>query len=93
MLSYTLLVDVMHILKNLKNYLYDQNYIVNVYDNYLYLYNYVELITLNDTKLKLRFATFEIEVDGKNFLVTKMTSKEMLIQGIVENVRFKRCEI
>lgn len=80
----------MHILNNLKNYLYDQNYIVNVYDNYLYLFNYNELIRLTDTNLKIKFATFDIDVEGKNFLVYKMTNKELLVKGEVSNVRFIR---
>ncbi len=80
----------MHLLKTLKNYLYDQNYVVNIYDNYLYLFNYIELIHLTDTNLKVKFQNFIIEVEGKSFLIYKMTNNEMLIKGEVINVRFIR---
>lgn len=80
----------MHILKTIKNYLYDQNYVVNIYDNCLYLFNYVELIKLTDTNLKIKFENFDIDVIGANFLVYKMTDKEMLIKGVIDNVRFLR---
>lgn len=80
----------MHILNNLKNYLYDQNYIVNIYDNYLYLFNYAELLKMANDFLKVKFDTFEIEVKGKDFLIYKMTKKEMLIKGSIDNVRFIR---
>lgn len=80
----------MHILNNLKNYLYDQDYIINIYDNFLYLFNYVELIKLSDTSLKVKFLNFVLNVDGKKFLIYKITKKEMLIKGEVTNVRFDR---
>ena len=78
----------MHILNNLKNYLYDQNYIINIYDNYVYLFNYIELIRLMDTSIKIKFSNFIIDIEGTNFLIYKMTKKEMLIKGDVNNVRF-----
>lgn len=78
----------MHILNNLKNYLYDQNYIINIYDNYVYLFNYIELIRLMDTSIKIKFSNFIIDIEGTNFLIYKMTKKEMLIKGEVNNVRF-----
>jgi len=78
----------MHILKTLKNYLYDENYVVNIYNNYLYLFNYVELIKLTDTNIKIKFEKFNIDITGENFMVYKMTNKEMLIKGNVDNVRF-----
>ena len=80
----------MHILNNLRNYLYEQNDIVNIYDNYLYLFNYVELIKLSETNLIIKFANFDIEVEGHDFLIYKMTKKEMLIKGCVTMVRFNR---
>lgn len=80
----------MHILNNLKNYLYDQNYVVNIYDDYLYVFNYAELLKLNDTNVKIKFKDFEIDVLGANFLIHKMTNKEMLIKGSIDNVRFIR---
>jgi len=80
----------MHILKTIKSYLYDQNYVVNIYDNYLYLFNYVELKNLSDTNLKIKFEKFDLEVTGNNFLIYKMTDKEMLIKGSIDNVRFIR---
>jgi len=83
----------MHILKTIKSYLYDQNYVVNIYDNYLYLFNYVELKNLSDTNLKIKFEKFDLEVTGNNFLIYKMTDKEMLIKGSIDNVRFIRWEI
>jgi len=78
----------MHILKTLKNYLYDENYVVNIYNNYLYLFNYVELIKLTDTNIKIKFEKFNIDITGENFMVYKMTNKEMLIKGNIDNVSF-----
>ena len=51
----------MHILNNLKSYLYDQKFVVNIYDNHLYLFNYVKLIKLSDTNLKINFDKFDLE--------------------------------
>ena len=78
----------MHILNNLKSYLYDQNYVVNIYDNHLYLFNYCELLKLTDTNLKIKFPSFVLEVYGVNFFINKMTKNELLIKGDIESVRF-----
>lgn len=80
----------MHILNTLKNYLYDQNYVVNIYENHIYLFNYIELIKLTDTLLKVSFKDFSLELDGNNFMIYKMTDKEMLVKGVIDNVRFIR---
>ena len=80
----------MHIIKTIKNYLYDQNYIINLYDNHIYLFNYVELIKLSETILKIKFKDFSVEVTGKDFIVYKMTNNEMLVKGSIDNVRFIR---
>ena len=80
----------MHILNNLKNYLYDQNYVVNIYDEYVYIFNYAELLRLTDNNVKIKFKDFEIEILGKNFFIYKMTNKEMLVKGVIDNVRFIR---
>lgn len=78
----------MHILKTIKSYLYDQNYVVNIYDNYLYLFNYIELKSLGEKNLKIKFENFDLEVTGNDFLIYKMTNKEMLVKGNIDIVRF-----
>ena len=52
--------------------------------------NYAELLKMANDFLKVKFDTFEIEVKGKDFLIYKMTKKEMLIKGSIDNVRFIR---
>lgn len=81
---------IVHIINNLKSYLYDQNYVINFYNNQIYIFNYEELIKLTDTLIKIKFNDFFVDVIGNNFMVYKMTNKELLVKGIIDNVRFNR---
>ena len=78
----------MHIINNIKNYLYDKNYIINIYDNSLYVFNYLKLKRLTDKEITLAFNGFDLEIYGNKFLVCQMTSRELLINGSIENMRF-----
>ncbi len=78
----------MHIKDNLINFLYDKKYFINIYDNYIYVFNYEKLITLTSVLIILKLDNFNIEIKGKDLVITKMMPKEILIKGKIKNVGF-----
>lgn len=78
----------MHIKDNLINFLYDKKYCINIYDNYIYVFNYEKLITLTSLLIILKLDNFNIEIKGKDLVITKMMPKEILIKGKIKNVGF-----
>lgn len=78
----------MHIKDNLINFLYDKKYFINIYDNYIYVFNYEKLITLTSVLIILKLDNFNIEIKGKDLVITKMMPSEVLIKGKIKNVGF-----
>ena len=80
----------MHIISNIKTFLYDKNYFVNIFDDKIHVFNYLNLIELNDNEIILEMKDFYLEIKGSNLHVTRMESLELMIKGTVDSLRFKR---
>ena len=71
----------MLIIDNIKNFLYDKKYFINIFDNYIHVFNYIKLNDFNDSMIKLSFLDFDLIIKGKNLFITKMLKNELLIKG------------
>ena len=80
----------MHMIKNLQNFLLDQEYYIDIFNNFIHVYSYQELVTLTDTLIELRLKDFKLIIEGSNLSISNMDKKEILIKGIIDNVRFLR---
>ena len=83
----------MRIVENIKTFLYDRNYFINFYEDKLHVFNYIDLETLTDKEIILKFDNFIFFISGSNLHVIKMAQVEMLITGQIDSVRFKRWKI
>ena len=75
--------------KNLENFLKDQDYYIDIYKNTLHVFNYEELINLTDTNINLKLKDFTLEIKGENLLVKAIEAREILINGKIFEVKFK----
>lgn len=80
----------MRIMKNLQNFLYDQEYFIDIFQNCLHVYYYEELLSLSDTLIELKLKEFILVIEGENLSITSMDKHEMLIKGKINSMRFKR---
>lgn len=78
----------MHLYKSVKNFLFDQNYFIDIWDSNIHLFGFIDIITLNDKLIELAFETFRLTISGENFRVLKLTKNEILITGIMKEMRF-----
>ena len=85
-----LLVKIMRIKKNIENFLYDQDYFIDLFQNCLHIYYYEELISLSDTKIELKLKEFNLIIEGENLTISNMDQHELLIKGKINEMRFKR---
>ena len=83
----------MRIIKNIQNFLMDQDYYIDIFNNCLHVYYYEELITLKDNLIELKLKEFKLVIEGINLLVSAMDNHEILVKGIINNVRFVRWNI
>ena len=80
----------MKITNNLKNFLEDKDYYIDIFDNKLHVFNYIKLLKLSDSEISLKFEKFILEIKGTNLKVRQMNNIELLLSGNLENMRFKR---
>lgn len=69
--------------------LIDNKYYICLYPNHIYIYNYEEIITFNNELVILKIDYFNIVVKGLDLHISKMESKELLINGIIKGVNYE----
>ena len=80
----------MRIMKNLQNFLYDQEYFIDLFKNCLHVYYYEELLSLSDTLIELKLKEFILVIEGDDLSISSMDKHEMLIKGKINTMSFKR---
>ena len=71
----------MLMINNIKNYLYDKKYFINIFDDYIHVFNYLELLEFKDDIISFKMPNFRLIIHGSKFLITKMLKNELLIKG------------
>lgn len=80
----------MRIIKNIQNFLMDQDYYIDIFNNCLHVYYYEELITLKDNLIELKLKEFNLIIEGESLIVSAMDNHEILIKGKINSLRFNR---
>ena len=76
----------MHVLDNLKNFLYDNDNFIALFNNKIYLYNITRIDTINSNIIIVIFDDKKIIIEGNNLKPLRSTCKEILIDGLIERV-------
>lgn len=77
----------MRLISKLDRYLEDRNYEIIIKDNSINIINFKEIIDFSTTKISLRCENKIINVEGKNLIISKMLDEEVLITGVIFNIR------
>ncbi len=80
----------MHLYKTMKNFLMDFDYYIDIYENKIHVFNYIDIEKLTDTEIKLAMPNFSLALTGMSFAVKRLEKREILIEGILEDVRIVR---
>ena len=75
------------ILNNIRNYLNNKSYNINISKNQLYINNYNKIDNINDKNISIIFNDFKLNIDGINIKVIKMIDKEILFNGQIESIK------
>ncbi len=80
----------MRMIKNLQNFLLDQDYYIDIFNDCLHVYYYLELVSLSDTYVELKLKEFRLVIEGERLVVGAMDNHEIMLKGVINSVRFKR---
>lgn len=74
----------------MKSFLLDQESFIDIWKDFIHLYGFSDILELNDRKVALSFKEFQICILGENFRVLKLTKNEILVEGILEEMKVIR---
>ena len=77
----------MKLIDKLNRYLEDKKYQIIIRDNFVNIINIEEIIDFSINKIIVKCNQEKITIEGKNLIISKMLEDEVLITGIVQNVR------
>ena len=77
----------MKILDRIDNYLCDKEYKIIIKNNQINIINYDEIIDFSLTKISVKHNNRIIIIEGKDLTISKMLDYEVLISGIILNIR------
>lgn len=77
----------MKILDRIDNYLCDKEYKLTIKKNTINIVNYDEIIDFSPLKIAVKYSNKIITVEGKNLTISKMLEDEVLISGLISNIR------
>lgn len=77
----------MRLISKLDRYLESKNYEIIIKENTVNIINFKEIIDFSTSKISLRCDNKIINIEGKNLIISKMLDDELLITGIIFNIR------
>ena len=76
-------------LKDLRNYILENKFKINIYDNNVDIINYIEIEHFDDKIIIVKYEKGIVTVKGDNLIITKLLEDELLINGQIRNIEFK----
>ncbi len=76
------------LMPKIANYLRDNSYNINLSLDKIYINNYIELKTINENLISIKFEDFILNINGNNFKVAKMVDNEILFNGHIESMEY-----
>ena len=77
----------------LRSYILDTEFKVTILDGRINIVNFSELGHFDNNKVIVRFLknnnTHNLIIKGRNLVVSKLKSNEVLIEGVIDNLEFR----
>lgn len=77
----------MRLISKLDRYLEDKKYQIIIKENQVNIINFREILDFSSDKISLKCDNKIINIEGKNLIISKMLDEELLITGIIYNLR------
>lgn len=76
-------------LRNLRTFINDNEWYINIYDGKVNVVNYDDLILLEDNRISIKYKKGMIIIKGENLSVNKLLENEMLIIGKIKSIELE----
>ena len=68
----------------LVSYIKDEEFRINIYHNKINIVNYLDVISLDEDRVSIKYNEGNIVIKGEDLLVKKILDKEILIIGSIK---------
>ncbi len=76
-------------LNNLRSFINDNEWRINIYDGKINIVNYDDVISLEDNRISIKYKKGMIIIKGDNLSVNKLLDNEILITGNIKNLELE----
>lgn len=76
-------------LNNLRSFINDNEWRINIYDGKINIVNYDDVISLEDNRISIKYKKGIIIIKGDNLSVNKLLDNEILITGNIKNLELE----
>lgn len=80
----------MQLVNRVRNFLIDDDYYIDLYENFIHVFSYEDILQLRENEVVLQMNSFQLVLKGSHFLVKKLEKKELLLQGVLEELKMIR---
>lgn len=74
----------------MRNFLLDFHYYIDIYENKIHIFNYTDILKLTDSEVIFAMPDFTLSLHGEHFVVKRLEKREILMEGVLSDVRFQR---
>ena len=77
----------MKLFNDIRNFIEDKSFKIIIYNNLIGIINFKELIDINSTTIKI-LSDKQIIILGKNLSIVKKLDNEILIKGLIGEIKY-----
>lgn len=74
---------------DLRNYINDVEFRVNLYKDKVHIVNYTKIVTIEKSRISIGYSSGMLIIKGKNLALKKLLDDEILIKGIINSVELE----
>ena len=78
---------------NIRSYILEDEFKITILNNKINIANYFEMGHFDNNKVMIKYLkndkSHNLIIKGRNLVVSKLKMKEVLIEGIIDNIEFR----
>lgn len=74
---------------DLRNYINDVEFRVNLYKDKVHIVNYTKIVTIEKSRISIVYSSGMLIIKGKDLALKKLLDDEILIKGIINSVELE----
>lgn len=78
----------MNLVNNFRSYLLDEEFKITMIENRVDVVNYDSIGHFDSTKVMIRYKNKILSIKGKNLVVSRLLSDEVLVTGEIQTIEF-----